>query len=103
MAGSEEEKTLFDMEAASALVKELRDTCASGKTRSYEWRVTQLKCLVKLCDENEKEIADALRQDLSKPEFESIVYEVTISPILHIYVDFCFLLLIYVLKFSFFF
>uniref|UniRef100_A0A2C9U2F0 Aldehyde dehydrogenase domain-containing protein n=1 Tax=Manihot esculenta TaxID=3983 RepID=A0A2C9U2F0_MANES len=83
MAGrveEEEEKAVFDAEAAGALVKELRGTFSSGKTRSYEWRVSQLKSLLKLCDENENEIAGALRQDLSKPELETIVYEVTISP-----------------------
>ncbi|OAY23513.2 aldehyde dehydrogenase family 3 member H1 [Manihot esculenta] len=79
MAGrveEEEEKAVFDAEAAGALVKELRGTFSSGKTRSYEWRVSQLKSLLKLCDENENEIAGALRQDLSKPELETIVYEV---------------------------
>ncbi|XP_057987062.1 aldehyde dehydrogenase family 3 member H1 isoform X1 [Hevea brasiliensis] len=77
MAGSEEkEKAVFDVDAASALVNELRCTFASGKTRSYEWRVTQLKNMLKMCDENEKEIAEALRQDLSKPELESVVYEI---------------------------
>lgn len=67
---------MFDAEAASVLVKELRETFTSGKTRSYEWRVTQLKNLIKLCDENEKEIVDALHQDLSKPELESTIYEI---------------------------
>ncbi|KAF2296712.1 hypothetical protein GH714_001380 [Hevea brasiliensis] len=75
-ARSEKEKAVFDVDAASALVNELRCTFASGKTRSYEWRVTQLKNMLKMCDENEKEIAEALRQDLSKPELESVVYEI---------------------------
>jgi hypothetical protein len=29
-----------------------------------------------MCDEHEEDIVDALRQDLSKPQLESIVYEV---------------------------
>lgn len=77
MAASEAAKTIFDVEAAGDMMKELRATFAAGKTRSYEWRVTQLKNLLKLCD-HEKEIVEALRQDLSKPELESTIYEVNI-------------------------
>uniref|UniRef100_A0A6N2LW83 Aldehyde dehydrogenase n=1 Tax=Salix viminalis TaxID=40686 RepID=A0A6N2LW83_SALVM len=77
MATKEEGKTVFDVEAANVLSKELRDVFASGKTRSYEWRISQLKSIVKMCDEHEEDIADALRQDLSKPQLESIVYELT--------------------------
>ncbi|XP_015575413.1 aldehyde dehydrogenase family 3 member H1 [Ricinus communis] len=80
MAGgnNEEEKAvmLFDVEEGSSMMKELRGSFGSGKTRSYEWRVTQIKSLVKLCDFHEKEIVDALRLDLSKPELESTVYEI---------------------------
>ena len=76
MATKEEENTVFDVEAANVLTKELRDVFASGKTRSYEWRISQLKSIVKMCDEHEEDIVDALRQDLSKPQLESIVYEV---------------------------
>ncbi|XP_057974019.1 aldehyde dehydrogenase family 3 member H1-like isoform X1 [Malania oleifera] len=70
-------KSAFDGDAASALVTELRGAFASGKTRSYQWRVTQLKGLVKMVDDRERDIVDALRADLSKPELESVVYEIT--------------------------
>ncbi|KAI4307256.1 hypothetical protein L6164_030461 [Bauhinia variegata] len=80
MAG-EEPKNVFDAEAASSLARELRGTFLSGKTRSYEWRVSQLKALLKLVDDNEQEIVDALRSDLSKPPMESVVCEVSISQI----------------------
>lgn len=79
MAVEEEKQTakpVFDEEAASALAKELRATFASAKTRSYQWRVSQLKSLLKLTTSNEPAIVDALRSDLSKPELESQVYEV---------------------------
>ena len=58
--GTEEEvnTVLFDEEAATSLVKELRAS---------------------LIDEREQEIITALRDDLSKPELESTVYEVTTS------------------------
>lgn len=69
-------KEVFDGEAASALVKELRGTFASSKTRSYQWRVSQLNSLLKLATDGEAEIVVALNSDLSKPEFESLIYEV---------------------------
>ncbi|KAK3230627.1 hypothetical protein Dsin_002508 [Dipteronia sinensis] len=72
----EEKKVLFDEEAATSLVKELRASFANGKTRSYDWRVTQLKSMLKMIDEHELEIVKALRDDLSKPELESTVYEI---------------------------
>lgn len=71
--------TAFGNEDAAAMVAELRRNFASGKTRSYEWRVTQLKKIVKMVEERESEIVDALRSDLNKPAFESVVYEVSFS------------------------
>ncbi|KAK4370454.1 hypothetical protein RND71_009929 [Anisodus tanguticus] len=60
-----------------AIVKELRGTYASGKTNKYEWRVSQLKALLKIAEHHEKEIIDALKSDLSKPEFEAFVHEIS--------------------------
>ncbi|XP_038700347.1 aldehyde dehydrogenase family 3 member H1-like [Tripterygium wilfordii] len=75
--GSEvEEEKVFDAEAASSMMEKLRESFSSGRTRSYEWRVTQLKNILRFCDEREQDIVDALRKDLSKPEFESIIYEI---------------------------
>ncbi|CAN1768239.1 Aldehyde dehydrogenase family 3 member H1 [Linum perenne] len=70
-------KTVFDEVAAKQLVDELRAGFDSGTTRSYHWRVTQLKNILNMCDESEKEVIEALRQDLAKPEHESTLYEVT--------------------------
>ncbi|XP_060673445.1 aldehyde dehydrogenase family 3 member H1 isoform X2 [Ziziphus jujuba] len=58
------------------VVEELRGSYASGKTRSYEWRVSQLENLLKLSSDHEQDIVDALRSDMSKPELESIIYEI---------------------------
>ncbi|KAJ4848034.1 hypothetical protein Tsubulata_037920 [Turnera subulata] len=66
---------VFDAEAANGLVGELRGSFRSGRTRSYEWRVGQLKAIWRMCDEHEKDVVDALALDLSKPELESVVYE----------------------------
>lgn len=72
------EEEVFDAEAAAAMVKGLRGSFASGKTRSYEWRVSQIQSLFKLCVDHEEDFCDALRSDLSKPVLESIVHEVSI-------------------------
>lgn len=63
---------------AAETMKELRGTYESGKTRSYEWRVSQLKGLLKLANFHEKEIVDALHSDLSKPELESFLQEIAL-------------------------
>ncbi|KAF7816842.1 aldehyde dehydrogenase family 3 member H1 [Senna tora] len=67
---------MFDAEAASLLLEALRGTFASGRTRSYEWRVSQLEALSKLVDNCEKQIVDALHSDLSKPPLETVAYEI---------------------------
>ncbi|XP_042516473.1 aldehyde dehydrogenase [Macadamia integrifolia] len=78
MAGEKEHKKgRFDNDAAASLVKELRKTFASGKTKSYEWRVAQLKGIAKLVSEKENELVEALYKDLSKPETEAHVTEIS--------------------------
>ncbi|CAO2834503.1 unnamed protein product [Amaranthus hypochondriacus] len=69
--------TNFSGEDAAAMVTELRGTFMSGKTRSYEWRISQLKGILKMMEDNENEIVDALRSDLNKPAFESVLYEIS--------------------------
>ena len=61
---------------ATSLVKELRSTVISGKTKTYEWRVSQLNSLLKMVEDRDKEICDALFSDLSKPEMEAFIHEV---------------------------
>ncbi|KAL6208300.1 hypothetical protein ACLB2K_019251 [Fragaria x ananassa] len=72
----EVQKAVFDSREAAAMVEELRGSYRSGKTRSYEWRVSQLKKLEKITEFHEQEIVEALRSDLSKPETESFVQEI---------------------------
>lgn len=67
---------MLGREAASGLVKQLRETFGSGKSRSLEWRESQLKSLLKLVTDREQDIIDALLSDLSKPPFESVIYEI---------------------------
>jgi aldehyde dehydrogenase (NAD+) len=52
-------------------VKRLRETFATGRTRSVDWRKQQLQALDKLVEENEPAIAAALEQDLGRKPFEA--------------------------------
>jgi aldehyde dehydrogenase (NAD+) len=56
-------------------ISELKQTFTSGKTKSLEWRQSQLLALKQMLEENEKAIYKALRNDLGKCEFESHVSE----------------------------
>ncbi|KAL6522178.1 hypothetical protein OROMI_032055 [Orobanche minor] len=59
-----------------AVVAELRSTYAAGKTRTFQWRASQLKALLKIATHHEREIVEALRSDLNKPEHEAFVHEI---------------------------
>ncbi|KAL0323326.1 UNVERIFIED_CONTAM: Aldehyde dehydrogenase [Sesamum angustifolium] len=61
------------------VVKELRSTYSSGKTKTHEWRASQLKAIIRIVTHHEDEIVEALRSDLKKPELESFVHEVKTS------------------------
>lgn len=63
----------------AAVVKELRSTYTSGRTKSFEWRVSQLEALLTIATLHETEIIQALRSDLNKPEIEAFVHEVRIG------------------------
>lgn len=54
----------------------LRDVFATGRTRDLQWRLEQLHGIERLCDEREREIADALAQDLGRPAFDSWLADV---------------------------
>ncbi|XP_039038598.1 aldehyde dehydrogenase family 3 member H1-like [Hibiscus syriacus] len=72
----EEVKSTFDADEAAVLVNKLRKTFNSGKTKSYEWRISQLESISKMVDEKEKEIIEALYEDLSKPQLEAYLSEI---------------------------
>lgn len=63
---------------AGEMLKELRESFDSGKTKSYEWRESQLKALMKLAEYHENEILQALDSDLSKPHLESYLHEISL-------------------------
>jgi aldehyde dehydrogenase (NAD+) len=54
----------------------LRTSFRSGKSKSYEWRVTQLKGVLRFLDENEKLIKEAMAADLGRGFFEAVGLEI---------------------------
>ncbi|KAL3840025.1 hypothetical protein ACJIZ3_024616 [Penstemon smallii] len=76
LSGNKNQSIIIMALDAEAVVKELRSTYTSGKTKSFEWRVSQLKALLKITTHHEKDIVEALRSDLNKPEYEAFVHEI---------------------------
>ncbi|KAK6132347.1 hypothetical protein DH2020_033907 [Rehmannia glutinosa] len=58
------------------VAEDLRSVYSSGKTKGLEWRVSQLKALLNITTHHEKEITEALRSDLNKPELEAFLHEI---------------------------
>lgn len=60
------------------MVTSLRSTFQSGKTKSVDFRLNQLKNFKKLLVENQDAIVNALKEDLRKPRHESIIMEIEV-------------------------
>lgn len=58
------------------LLQDTRQAFNSGKTRPVEWRKRQLKGMIKLLDENQKLLCEALFKDLHKPKLESLACDI---------------------------
>ena len=57
------------------LVNQLRSNFNQGKTKSLDWRVSQLKALYQLLQAHESDICEALFADLKKNPRESYCFE----------------------------
>ena len=62
-----------------SLIEEQRKHFATGKTKSLDYRVDQLKKLRQAILERESLIVTALNQDLRKPELDSYITEIRVS------------------------
>lgn len=60
-----------DLDAVESTCLRLKATFKSGKTKSYSWRMDQLRQLNKLIIENETAMIEALRQDLGRCAMEA--------------------------------
>jgi aldehyde dehydrogenase (NAD+) len=63
-------------ENAIDVVKRLRATYESGRTRPAAWRKEQLRALDSLLRDGEAELLDALRRDLGKPSLEGFITDI---------------------------
>jgi aldehyde dehydrogenase (NAD+) len=64
---------------AADLVASLRRSFDAGRTRSYGWRIEQLRGIKRMLDERESDICDALAADVGKPRLEAYSTEVAYS------------------------
>lgn len=60
------------------MLQGMRTVFRSGRTRTLEWRMNQLTSLLKLVEENENQLCEALYQDLHKHKMESHVMELNV-------------------------
>ena len=77
--GSEAEvRTLPANAPVAALVRRLRETFESGRTRPAAWRRAQLEAMKRMLVEREDEFLDALTADLGKPRTEGWITDVVL-------------------------
>ncbi|MDQ3047879.1 MAG: aldehyde dehydrogenase [Bacteroidota bacterium] len=68
----------MEIEKADQLFNAQRNFFDEGKTKSYDFRVQQLKKLRTAIEKNEENIIGALHADMHKPRFEAFVSEIGI-------------------------
>lgn len=61
----------------AGIADELRATFLKGTTKDIEWRKRQLRQILRLVNENDKAIVEALQQDLRRPVAEGVLGEIT--------------------------
>ena len=64
---------------AHQMVEDLRANFKSGITLGRDYRIKQLKNLMKMYEEGEDEFVTALKEDLGKPAAEALMYEVNFN------------------------
>ncbi|XP_074035963.1 aldehyde dehydrogenase, dimeric NADP-preferring [Leptinotarsa decemlineata] len=64
------------MSTPSETVAAARDAFNSGVTKSYAFRLKQIKSLLKLVEENKEILTEAIIKDVRKPKFEAVIFEV---------------------------
>lgn len=60
------------------VLNKVRNAYSSGKTRNVDFRVRQLRSLLRMYEENEVELTEALYKDLRKPKHEAKLLEVNV-------------------------
>ena len=65
--------------AISQIISQQRDYFSSGKTKNINFRIAQLKKLKQAIVQNFEVIAQALKADLNKPQFEAYITELIVT------------------------
>ncbi|WP_017654159.1 aldehyde dehydrogenase family protein [Fortiea contorta] len=65
--------------SAADIIRQQREFFQTGKTKSVDFRIAQLKILKRAVLEQEQAIIQALKADLNKPEIESYLTEVLVT------------------------
>ncbi|XP_073517320.1 aldehyde dehydrogenase family 3 member B1-like [Phyllobates terribilis] len=60
------------------VINHLRRSFREGKTRSLEFRISQLEALSKFLEENKSQMLESLKKDLNKPPFEVELSELSL-------------------------
>ncbi len=71
MSNPTNSQPVLDLPDIPVVFARVRRGFESGRTRSIEWRLGQLRNLVRLLDEREDQIAAALAQDLGRSKEEA--------------------------------
>uniref|UniRef100_F7C681 Aldehyde dehydrogenase n=1 Tax=Xenopus tropicalis TaxID=8364 RepID=F7C681_XENTR len=66
------------MEPQEETLRRLRSSFLAGRTRGAKFRFAQLEALARFLEENKKEISQSLKMDLSKPQFETELSELSL-------------------------
>lgn len=77
---------LLSSNVCNQIIKEVKETFKTGRTKDVKFRKQQLKNLLKLVEDNKDVICDALKADLNKPPFETLLceYNLLVNEILEI-------------------
>jgi acyl-CoA reductase-like NAD-dependent aldehyde dehydrogenase len=72
----EEEEMAQQLDELTIIRDDLLKAFNTGKTRSYKYRMSQLRAIKKFLVEEEAALVEALHQDLHRPSFEGACLEV---------------------------
>ncbi|XP_064634705.1 aldehyde dehydrogenase, dimeric NADP-preferring-like isoform X2 [Lineus longissimus] len=63
----------------NSIVQGLRTAFRSGRTKALEWRLTQLRSLKQMLEENREALAQGLFSDLHKSKYEAYIFEIDLT------------------------
>ncbi|XP_053556521.1 aldehyde dehydrogenase family 3 member B1-like [Bombina bombina] len=77
MTGESRSRKPSTFSLCEEILKTLRESFSSGRTRPYSFRISQLEAILEMLEKHEMEIVGALEKDMSRPKFETVFCEIT--------------------------